>query len=730
MFLRVFILTIILTSCTSHIVPLQNLPEPFPYCGLLNMPTRPYPAIEPRAYLGTYLATNKVEQAIPNCKEGLFIQAAGIINGTPAEKAGLRDGDVILSLNNVPTCNNAEHIISSFKKTIEQQKIGVPLPLEILRNDKKLVLTVTLDEQPTHVQREAEHPEIDRCPQQTSLLENTLQAQNVLPFYNTLVNELYRKSNVVHNPGSIIYEKEFYPFQLNEVTYLMRHPLAEGAVTKELSRRISAPLEEMNWQINTIFQKTASLLSVGLLSSVSPTEVTFPALLRTMEETKNRIDEALGNLTPEEKMLMQNAALNLDDDKQWNTVLDISMKIDRTKLFNAFSPFLAFLTRDNLELLRQDLVTRFRGSTGSILYEAQTPIGKVIVGGVGPNVYTEDAALILDLGGDDLYLNNAGGTRPGMPIALVIDWRGNDRYLSRENFSQGAGILGGGFLIDLGGDDTFVSLDGSQGVGFWGIGLLYHGDGNSVFSARKLCQGTGQMGIGLLINRNGDDKYLCSYAGQGLGLFGGAGILIDEAGNDLYQLGGLEPDFRDPTKATQSLGQGFGLGIRADKDKFGVPGGIGMLIDKKGDDVYIADYFAQGASYYYGLGILDDQAGNDQYISGRYSQGAGIHSSIGILIDRAGNDFYYSSVGAGQGMGHDFGVGFLEDDAGDNYIYGGSLVQGASTNGSLGILINAKRKGDNKDEALFNVEVNSMGIRIGKEHARDAAVIEIGVRKE
>ncbi len=730
MFLRVFILTIILTSCTSHIVPLQNLSEPFPYCRLLNMPTRPYPAIEPRAYLGTYLATNKVEQAIPNCKEGLFIQAAGIVKGTPAEKAGLRDGDVVLSLNNVPTCNNAEHIISSFNKTIERQEIGVPLPLEILRNDKKLVLTVTLDEQPTHVQREAEHPEIDRCPQQTSLIENTLQAQNVLPFYNTLVNELYRKSNVVHNPGSIIYEKEFYPFQLNEVTYLMRHPLAAGAVAKELSRRTSAPLEEMNWQIKNIFNKIASLLDVGPFSSVSPIEVTFPALLRTMEETKNRIDEALSNLTPEEKMLMQNAALNLDDDKQWNTVLDISMKIDRTKLFNAFSPFLAFLTRDNLELLRQDLVTRFKGSKGPILFEAQTPIGKVIVGGVGPNVYTEDAALILDLGGDDLYLNNAGGTRPGMPIALVIDWGGNDRYLSRENFSQGAGILGGGFLIDLGGNDTFISLDGSQGVGFWGIGLLYHGDGNSVFSARKLCQGTGQMGIGLLINRNGDDKYLCSYAGQGLGLFGGAGILIDEAGNDLYQLGGLEPDFRDPTKATQSLGQGFGLGIRADRDKLGVPGGIGMLIDKKGDDVYIADYFAQGAAHYYGLGILDDQAGNDQYISGRYSQGAGIHSSIGILIDRAGNDFYYSSVGAGQGMGHDFGVGFLEDDAGDNYFYGGSLVQGASTNGSLGILINTKRKGDNKDEALFNVEVNSMGIRISKERSSDIAVIEIGVRKE
>jgi hypothetical protein len=161
-----------------------------------------------------------------------------------------------------------------------------------------------------------------------------------------------------------------------------------------------------------------------------------------------------------------------------------------------------------------------------------------------------------------------------------------------------------------------------------------------------------------------------------------------------------------------------------------VPGGIGLLIDKKGDDVYLADYFAQGASYYYGLGILDDRAGDDRYLSGRYSQGAGIHNSIGVLIDRGGSDFYYASFGVGQGMGHDYGVGFLEDDAGENRFRGGSLVQGASTNGGLGIFLNTKRTGDIRDTAPFDVEVNSMGIRIGKEHADGAADIEIGVKKK
>ena len=729
MLFRVLMLTIFLTACTGHIRPSHDIPGPASSCDVLGMPSQPYPAIEPRPYLGTYLSTGKAERSIPTCTQDLFIQAAGIIKGTPAEKAGLRENDVIVYLNNTPTCSDAGHIISSFKKFIEQQKIGIPLPLEVLRNGQKLSLVVTLVEQPTHIQPEAEHQEMEHCPKQASMLGNTLQAQNALPLYNTLVNELYRRSNVAHNPGSTHYEEKAHPLQLNEVTYLMRHPLAAGTVAKGLSERTSAPLEEKNWQLNEVLHRTASLLDITLSSAAPPAEVTFPALLGSMEETKHRIDEALNNLTPEEKALLQNTAGDLDDDKQWNTVLDISLKVDRTKLFNAFSPVLAFLTRGNLELLKRDLVSRF-SNTVPILYEAQTPIGKVIVGGTGPNVYTEDAALILDLGGDDLYLNNAGGTRPGMPIALVIDWGGNDRYLSRENISQGAGLLGGGFLIDLGGDDTFTSLDGSQGAGFWGIGILYHGDGSSVFSARKFCQATGQMGIGLLMNRNGNDKYLCSYAGQGLGLFGGAGILIDEGGNDLYQLGKLEPDFRDPAKATQSFGQGFGMGGRADKEKLGVPGGIGMLIDKQGNDVYLADYFSQGSSYYYGLGILDDRAGNDRYLSGRYAQGAGIHNSVGVLIDRQGNDFYYSSVGVAQGMGHDFGVGFLEDDDGEDQYHGGSLVQGASTNGSFGILMNAKRAGDDKSAPGFSVEVNSMGIRISKGRADREPVIEIGVKKE
>jgi hypothetical protein len=729
------LLTVFALSCNRQFLsPSESISSigPISYCDLLYIPSKPFPPVEAKPYLGIYLASKKIEQSVHACKENIFIQVAGVINGTPASKAGLRNDDIIQSVNGVPTCNDAEHILVSFKKMIEQQKIGDPIKLDILRDHQRLSLTATLEELPTHVQQEAKHPHIEKCSGRVSMLENTLLTRSSLPIFYRIRDELFVRSNTIHNPG-LAYEKESHPLQLKEVTYMMRHPLLTGEAAKELSQQVIAPLHEDNWHIGDTMQMIASLLDIDMSPPEKPLEISFSGLLQIMEKTKKKIEAALSNLSPEEKVLLQNKAINPSDDSQWKTILEISMKVDRTKLFNAFSSFLSFLTRDNLRLLKEDVIKRFGNNHGPILYEAMTPIGKVIVGGPGPNVYTEDAALILDLDGDDLYLNNAGGTRPGMPVALVIDWGGDNHYISKENFSQGAGVLGGGFLIDLGGNATFISLDGSQGAGFWGIGFLYHDDGKGVFTAREFCQGTGQMGVGLIVNRKGDDRYLCSYGGQGLGLFGGSGILIDEAGNDFYYLGGLEPDFRDPLKSTMSMGQGFGQGVRPEEDKDGVPGGIGMLIDEEGDDSYIADYFAQGASYYYGLGILNDMAGNDQYISGRYSQGAGIHSSVGVLIDQKGNDFYHSSVGVAQGMGHDFGVGFFEDDGGHDHYLGGTLVQGAATNGSLGIFIGQQESDKHtyisKGQGYASDE-NSMGIMIVKERETDTVSIKLGIRKE
>jgi PDZ domain len=671
------------------VVPAPPPPAPLSYCGLLHVPATPVPALRPKPFLGIVYSASEPNRLSPECTDGTAIRVDSILTGTPADKAGIRENDLILTVNGTPLCRERGKTLSAFREAIDRLGIGAELQMGLLRGTEPLSVTARLAEAPVHYQPEAAHQDIMQCTGHKSLLDSALRTRLVRSRFDDIVTGLYTVSNTDHNPGTPTAGRTD-PLQLQAVTWLLRHPLTAGEVAKKMSRFMTEPRLQANWSLGGLIRQAARFLDAEPSPLTTPRDITFPALLQVMAETKVNVERALSRLSPAEAALLRDKALSPWDDDRWNAVVDASGKIDRAELFGAFAPLLSWLTRDNLAQLRDDLVKRFGSTKGPILYEDVTPFGRVIVGGTGTKTYREDAALILDLGGNALYLNNAGGTRPGLPVALVISWGGKNLYKARDNFSQGAGLLGGGFLLDLGGGSTFNAPDGSQGAGFWGVGLLYQGDGEGIFQARSFSQGVGQMGIGILANGTGNTSYQCALGGQGLGLFGGAGVLIDAGGNDIYQLGGMHPDFRDPLRATDSFGQGFGRGIRADKGKYGVPGGVGMLVDEGGNDAYQADYFAQGSAYYFGLGILNDRNGNDRYLAGRYAQGAGIHSAIGVLVDEEGDDAYSASFGVAQGMGHDFGVGFLEDDAGDDRYEGGILVQGAATGGSLGILVDPR----------------------------------------
>jgi hypothetical protein len=173
-----------------------------------------------------------------------------------------------------------------------------------------------------------------------------------------------------------------------------------------------------------IVLRSAGLLDLELTSSYDASEFNFPELVRIIKVARDGVELALSNVTPDERALLLKNALEPWENSQWNTISEISMKIDRGKLFNAFSS--SFLSQNNLSLLKKDLIKRFGNITEPVRFEDLSHAGKVIIGGVGPDIYSEDADLILDLGGDDIYLNNAGGTRVGIPVALVIDWEGND----------------------------------------------------------------------------------------------------------------------------------------------------------------------------------------------------------------------------------------------------------------------------------------------------------------
>ncbi len=371
-------------------------------------------------------------------------------------------------------------------------------------------------------------------------------------------------------------------------------------------------------------------------------------------------------------------------------ILNIIKKLDRQSLYQGGLIFF----RSMLDIYQNIAIDEFSksptpkniaGVQGEILDYRETDFGKLVIGGVGDNIYYDDFALIIDIGGDDIYRNRAGGAvgKLNSGFSAVIDLAGDDLYQNEEKIiSQGAGFLGYGMLLDRSGNDVYRGSDYAQGVGIFGLGLFFDEDGIDDHRAGSFSQGAGNVGSGLLIDQGiDDDHYHASLYAQGVGSVFGFGALIELGGDDSYRCGGAV--LHDPLlpEDFQSFSHGFGMGWRPRAG-----GGIGILYDKKGNDFYDGEVYCQGASYWYSLGILIDAEGNDSYSAVQYAQGAGIHLSVGSLWDKAGDDQYHSRNGVVGGTAHDLSVAsFIEEKGDDHYSVSGGY--GISLTNSVGIFI-------------------------------------------
>ena len=190
------------------------------------------------------------------------------------------------------------------------------------------------------------------------------------------------------------------------------------------------------------------------------------------------------------------------------------------------------------------------------------------------------------------------------------------------------------------------------------------------------------MPTAVLVDLAGHDAYECTDAfGQACGDMG-VGILVDRAGNDQY------------------IGMRFtqGAGFL----------GIGVLIDEAGDDTYRGIEFHQGVGHY-GAGILLDRVGADRYEGHLSCQGVGLPGGYGLILDTGNEgDAYYckgnersgygtSGVfegwGQGAGMGYrnyaSGGVGALIDTGGNDRIEGGNFSQGGGYFYGFGLVFNS-----------------------------------------
>lgn len=232
------------------------------------------------------------------------------------------------------------------------------------------------------------------------------------------------------------------------------------------------------------------------------------------------------------------------------------------------------------------------------------------------DVYEEDFMLLVDLGGDDVYLNNAGGNNvwsetlgypcelpnPGL-VAALVDLHGDDQYGDPED-PRGCGVNGGasrgvGLLVDGGGQDGFYGASEGVNGGAYGQSLallVAAGGGDDAFYGERVGVngGSRSQSMGMVVAGEGNKTFVSSGGSEDQGANGGGwfgpGLLVSLGGGDEYLSGG---------RATNGGAANFGQG---------------MLVDLSGDDVYeggAAGTNGEGAT---GIGLLVDLDGEDRYM--------------------------------------------------------------------------------------------------------------------
>ncbi len=641
------------------------------------------------------------------------------IKGSPAHLSGMKSGDIITKINNTLIEGEGDAKLKLFKKIVEESGKSSVVTITLVRDGAEMeiktrLISKLLDNEKNKDAKNIGNTSnyfIDKLKNRET---NSKGALLKFAFKNDDFKE--KSSDTLQRLGEEIFAREGYQYTSNRnlfrlplIDYLMSHPFDVPYTSDILYNEFidEEPLNSVISAINLLGLKTEYTVNISDSGKNRNLQNIIENIINNMFKSINLRNDALANIKAEElQYLYDNATelwLDSRTDDEVSTTLETCLKVDMQLLIKSLLsviesiPFKELTEIDPLhcELHPFTLPDTAKNNdnqvktsfAGDVLFTQNTDIGKIVVGGTGTTYYYDDAAFILDLGGDDYYFNNAGGSNNNeTPISVCIDLSGDDSYNSKQNFAQGSGNLGIGLLWDVKGNDRYIATDFSQGFGLFGIGMLIDNSGDDLYNAQSMSQGGGAFGVGMLHDKNGNDRYLSSSLSQGVGFTKGVGGLFDLVGNDSYFAGNTFPDFRAPDRSFQSLAQGFGMGIRPIDSIAGASGGIGLLFDANGNDLYHGDYFAQGSSYYFSLGVLYDKKGHDRYYAGRYSQGAGIHSTIGILKDDEGNDTFDAYFGVSQACGYDTGIGYLINTQGDDFYRSNVMSQGTGGEKGLGVL--------------------------------------------
>ncbi|MEV1289121.1 hypothetical protein [Micromonospora sp. NPDC049679] len=262
----------------------------------------------------------------------------------------------------------------------------------------------------------------------------------------------------------------------------------------------------------------------------------------------------------------------------------------------------------------------YRNNAGSNLVDVNfSPAGSTVPGlrGVGPAKGCQRAIPGL----------TAADCVPA--AAVLLDLQGQDTYGVKESPDHDAGCT----------TDPVVRRMMTGGAGFLGVGILRDADTTTDhYTGKTGSLGAGHIfGIGVLSDAGGDDTYDAVRNSQGFSLIGALGVLRDEAGDDTY--GFTMPAPINPAAPNQTEGaggvrddEGEGLCDRIPRFTQGTanvaPTSIGLLIDDGGRDHYHGAFVVEFTGPFQ---IPSVRAG---------SLGFGNNQGLGVFLDRGGDDIY------------------------------------------------------------------------------------------
>ncbi len=674
-----------------------------------------------KGFLGIYRTLEK-NIILPDGTTAPYGMKIRVMKKSPAEKGGLLHEDIIIGLDGKPFYGKEDEILGNFKKSIEAKNPGDTVSLTILRvvkagDNKAGIKSVVMDFNAViesgfdAISRKKEIPENSAIfPELTNYSDDT----------SKIVQKLVTHFNIIDDYKDLMErlrkDEEWNDlFRLGVISYIHRDPFKIEKITMDFMSAIESAVNSKTqdlYALTTILSEKLDF-STGKFSPMKlKTGISMAShidqIKKVMKEAKLYRDKAFREFSADDKIFFFNNAhtvlksfidnIYLYENDEWDTVkrlIKLSYAIDFGSLARAILISAGIADREYLTGLKADLMKSFNKSPlhskddppGTILHKEVTEFGDIIIGGTGPNRYTGNTAVIIDLGGDDLYEGNAGGTFSiHEPLSFIIDFSGNDRYTAVGEGGIGYGRMGIGMVLDLSGNDTYTAKTCAAGCGIAGAGIIMDFAGDDEYRGSEYMNGVGLWGMGISIDVSGNDRYTAHLFSQGVGLPLGIGLCMDIAGNDTYYAGGKHKSTYGTAGMFSGFSQGAGIGFRGISS-----GGIGVLLDSGGNDTYEGGEFSLGCGYFYGWGILKDSGnGNDIYHASRYGLSAAAHSGIASFIDDGGDDVYQGNSGVVNSASWDLSVTLFIDRGGnDVYKTGGGFSLGASAHNGVSIFIDS-----------------------------------------